>query len=144
MQAEKMAELEQFHARAAKKQGENQNGLRAVRTDGELYEVPNGKSDLLLRESSGFSRKGDLTLYLWEEEVLYARSKGLLACGDQAGAMPIPAAPPRRKEVYSFYASMRNQGKFLTRSPVLETDPEISAQKGSEGSKLVKRQRLDE
>ena len=94
-----------------------------MRRDGELYEVANGKSDSLLRESSGFSRKGDLTLYMWEEEVMYARRKGLLACGSGAAS----TSPIRRTEVCSFYASMRNQGKLLTRSPVLETAPEISA-----------------
>ena len=56
LQGEKLAELQQFHARTVKKQGDNQNGLKAVRLDGELYEVANGKSDSLLRESSGFSR----------------------------------------------------------------------------------------
>ena len=84
LQQEKVSELQQFHARAAKKQSDNQNGLRAVRYDGELYEVPNGKSDSVLRESTGFSRNRGLTLYMWEEEVLYAKNKGLLACDDQA------------------------------------------------------------
>ena len=81
-----------------------------------------------------------MTLYMWEEEVLYARNKGLLTCDDSSGSLQLPVTPARRKEVYAFYASMRNQGKLLARSPVLESDPEISSpQEESKGGKPEKR-----
>ena len=51
----------------------------------------------------------------------------------------------RKKEVYAFYASMRNQGKLLTRSSVLnKTDPDDSEKEENKGDKIEKRQRLND
>ena len=77
-----MAELQSFHERALRI-NQVENSLVATKVSDDLYLVPNGKSLAQLRESYGFSEEGGGTdLYLWHEEALYAKGKGLLNIAD--------------------------------------------------------------
>ena len=77
MQDKKLGDLQLFHKRALKK-GCKGVAKRINLVSPDLYRVEGGKDLTQLRECFGFYGDGN-DLYLWSEELEYAKAKGILS-----------------------------------------------------------------